>query len=296
MIGKMGAAVRNGLLGIGVALASAGAALAQGTVGVPHPGQMNLSEPATPVMERLVALHTGLLWIITVITLFVLALMVYVMVKFRASANPVPSQTTHHTLLEVAWTVLPIFILIGIAIPSFRLLYFMDRTFEAGMTVKVVAHQWYWTYEYQDLKTAKNEVVSFDSYMLKKDDWAKLPDADKRTRPWLLAVDNELVVPVDTNVRVLVASTDVMHSWAVPAFGVKQDAIIGRTNETWFKATKEGVFYGQCSQICGKDHAYMPIAVRVVSKAEFEKWSAARKTAGFAAPAPAIEIAAVAPR
>jgi cytochrome c oxidase subunit 2 len=202
------------------------------------------------------------------------------MVRFRASANPTPTTTTHNTLVEVAWTVIPIIILVGIAIPSFRLLYYMDRTKEAGLTIKVTANQWFWVYEYPDQK------IEYESRMLQKGDWDKLSDTDKVNRPYLLAVrdNNELVVPANVSVRVLITSADVMHSWAVPAFGVKQDAVIGRTNETWFNVTKEGLYYGQCSQICGNDHSKMPIAVRAVSKADFDKWVASKQKSASAAP------------
>jgi cytochrome c oxidase subunit 2 len=185
---------------------------------------------------------------------------------------------THNTLLEVAWTVLPIIILIVIAIPSFKLLYFMDKTSDPGLTIKITGMQWNWKYEYPDHK------IEIEAFMLKEADWAKLSPAEKERRPRLLAVDNELVVPVNTNVRFYVTSTDVMHSWAVPAFGVKNDAMIGRLNEGWFNVRKEGLYYGQCSQICGKDHAFMPIAVRVVSKADFDKWLATNKKAAIPAP------------
>ena len=274
-----------GLLGLGLASLFAGGAWAE-FVDLPHKGQMNLHEPATPVMERLVSLHTGLLWVISVITLFVMGLMAYVMVRFRASANPTPTTTTHNTLVEVAWTVIPIIILVGIAIPSFRLLYYMDRAKEVGLTVKVTGNQWFWVYEYPDLK------IEYESRMLQKADWEKLSPEGKENRPWLLAVqDNqELVVPAGVNVRVLITSADVMHAWAVPAFGVKQDAIIGRNNETWFNVTREGLYYGQCSQICGNLHSQMPIAVRAVSKADFDKWVASRQKS--AAVAPATEVAA----
>lgn len=268
-----------GLLGLGLASLFAGAAWAE-FVDLPHKGQMDLHEPATPVMERLVALHTGLLWVISIITVFVMGLMAYVMVRFRASANPTPTTTTHNTLVEVAWTVIPIIILVGIAIPSFRLLYYMDRAKEVGLTVKVTANQWFWVYEYPDQK------IEYESRMLQKADWEKLSAQDKERRPWLLAVqDNqELVVPANVNVRVLITSADVMHAWAVPAFGVKQDAVIGRHNETWFNVTKEGLYYGQCSQICGNLHSYMPIAVRAVPKADFDKWVASRQKAAGVAP------------
>jgi cytochrome c oxidase subunit 2 len=284
MMGRTRTLALAGLFGPGVASLFAGGAWAQ-FVDLPHRGQMNLHEPATPVMEHLVALHTGLLWVIGLITLFVLVLMIYVFVRFRESANPTPTTTTHNALIEVAWTIIPVIILVGIAIPSFRLLYFMDRTKEAGLTIKVTAHQWYWTYEYPDLK-----IDPIDSYMIKPDEWEKLPDAEKQTRPRLLAVDNTLIVPANVNVRVLITSTDVMHAWTVPAFGIKQDAIIGRTNETWFSVLKEGLYYGQCSQICGKDHAFMPIAVKAVSKAEFDKWVASQQKS--AAVAPATDVAA----
>jgi cytochrome c oxidase subunit 2 len=156
--------------------------------------------------------------------------------------------------------------------------------------VKVTANQWYWTYEYPDHK-----LEPIESRMIKEEDWKKFSDADKRIKPRLLAVDNVLVVPANVNVRVLVTSNDVMHAWTVPAFGIKQDAIIGRTNETWFNVTKEGLYYGQCSQICGKDHAYMPIAVRAVSKAEFDKWLAGQKKATLGVPGTVADARSAAP-
>lgn len=284
MMGRTRTLALAGLFGLGLGSLFAGGAWAE-FVDLPHRGQMNLHEPATPVMQQLVALHTGLLWVIAVITLFVMALMAYVMVRFRESANPTPTTTTHNTIVEVAWTVIPVIILVGLAIPSFRLLYFMDRTKEAGLTIKVTAHQWYWTYEYPDLK-----IEAIDSRIVPEDAWKKFSDDEKRDRPRLLAVDSPLVVPANVNVRVLITSTDVMHSWAVPAFGVKQDAVIGRSNETWFNVLKEGLYYGQCSQICGNEHAYMPIAVKAVSKAEFDKWVASQGKS--AAAAPATDVAA----
>jgi cytochrome c oxidase subunit II len=261
-------------------IAFPGLAFAQDTdfVDLPHYGQLNLHHPVTKIMDDIVSLHNLLLVIISIITVFVLALLVYVMVRFRASRNPVPSQVTHNTMLEVAWTVVPIIILIIIAIPSFKLLYFMDRTTEPGLTIKITGKQWNWQYEYPDLK------IDFEAFMVKEADWQKLSPAEKERRPRLLAVDNEMVVPVDTNVRFYVTSTDVMHSWAVPAFGVKHDAMIGRLNQGWFNVRKIGLYYGQCSQICGSGHAYMPIAVRVVSKADFEKWVASKKAAALPAP------------
>jgi cytochrome c oxidase subunit 2 len=193
--------------------------------------------------------------LITVITLFVLALLVYVVVKFNAKANPVPSKTTHNTLIEVAWTLIPVLILVGIAVPSFRLLFLQLDLPKADLTVKATGKQWYWSYSYPD-----NGKFEFDSLMV----------ADKQPR--LLGVDNEMVVPVNKVIRVQTTGADVIHAFAVPAFGIKIDSIPGRLNETWFKATKTGTYYGQCSELCGKDHAFMPIAVRVVSDQEFAEW------------------------
>ncbi len=231
-------------------------------------------QPAvTPVAERIHEFHHVVLIIITLIAVFVLGLLVYVMVRFNAKSNPTPSRTTHNTLVEVLWTVLPIMILVGIAIPSFKLLYFMDRTSKPDMTLKVTGHQWYWSYEYPD-----NGKIAFDSLIIPSD---QLKPGQKR----LLEVDNRVVVPVNTNVRVLITSDDVIHSWAVPAFGVKTDANPGHLNETWFRVEKPGVYYGQCSELCGINHGFMPIAVEAVSKAEFQKWVAA-KTKKAAADAP----------
>jgi cytochrome c oxidase subunit 2 len=207
------------------------------------------------VMEEMIWFHNWLLVIITVITLFVLGLLVAVVVKFNARANPVPSRTTHNTLIEVAWTLIPVLILVGIAVPSFRLLFQELDVPKADLTIKATGKQWYWSYAYPD-----NGKFEFDSLLA----------ADKQPR--LLGVDNEVVVPVNKVVRVQVTGADVIHSFAVPAFGIKIDAIPGRLNETWFKATKTGMFYGQCSELCGRDHAFMPIAVRVVSDQEFAAW------------------------
>ena len=242
-----------GLAVAGVALVSCGAAFAE--LGQPAPWEYKLQEAATPVMERITSFHDFLLWLITAITLFVLALLVIVVVKFNAKANPVPSKTTHNTLIEVAWTLLPVLILVGIAVPSFRLLFEELDVPKADLTIKATGKQWYWSYAYPD-----NGKFEFDSLLA----------TDKQPR--LLAVDNEMVVPVNKVVRVQTTGADVIHSFSIPAFGIKIDAIPGRLNETWFKATKVGMFYGQCSQLCGKDHAFMPIAVRVVSDQEFAAW------------------------
>ena len=251
-IGRLGTQLA-GLVVAGMALVAAGPASAE--MGQPAPWEHTLQEAATPVMENIIWFHNFLLVLITVITLFVLALLVIVVVKFNARANPVPSKTTHNTLIEVAWTLIPVLILVGIAVPSFRLLFLELDVPKPDLTVKVTGKQWYWSYAYPD-----NGKFEFDSLL------------DKDKQPRLLGVDNEMVVPVNKVVRIQTTGADVIHSFAVPAFGVKIDSIPGRLNESWFKATKTGVFYGQCSELCGKDHAFMPIAVRVGSDQEFATW------------------------
>ena len=242
-----------GFAAAGVALAAGGTASAE--LGQPAPWEARLQEAATPVMENIVWFHNFLLVLITLITLFVLALLVIVVVKFNARANPVPSRTTHNTLIEVAWTLIPVLILVAIAVPSFRLLFEELDVPKADLTIKATGKQWYWSYAYPD-----NGKFEFDSLLAQ----------DKKPR--LLGVDNEMVVPVNKVVRIQTTGADVIHSFAVPAFGIKIDSIPGRLNETWFKATKLGMFYGQCSELCGKDHAFMPIAVRVVNDQEFAAW------------------------
>ena len=237
----------------GVTLATGGAAFAE--VGQPAPWEWTLQQSGSPVMDNIVWFHNFLFVLITLITLFVLALLVVVVVKFNARANPVPSRTTHNTLIEVAWTLVPVLILVGISVPSFRLLFLELDIPKADLTIKATGKQWYWSYAYPD-----NGKFEFDSLMAQ----------DKQPR--LLGVDNEMVVPVNKVVRIQTTGADVIHSFAVPAFGVKIDSVPGRLNESWFKATKTGVFYGQCSELCGKDHAFMPIAVRVVSDQEFATW------------------------
>ncbi|MDP2119743.1 MAG: cytochrome c oxidase subunit II [Hoeflea sp.] len=232
--------------------------------------QMGLQPAATEIMTQIRGFETYTLWFIVPITLFVLALLVYVMIKFRASANPVPSRTSHNSLIEVVWTLGPVVLLLAIAIPSFNLLTAQYSPPPVDMTVKATGYQWYWGYEYQ----TENE-LSFDSLMLQEGDRAGYAKEDLAVYPRLLAVDNELVVPVGKTVRLLVTAADVLHAFAMPAFGVKMDAVPGRLNETWFKADIEGLYYGQCSELCGKDHAYMPIAVRVVSQDQFDAWLAA---------------------
>ena len=212
-------------------------------------------------------------WFITPITIFVTLLLLWVMIRYNKKSNPTPSKTTHNTMIEVVWTVAPIMILIALAIPSFQLLEEqLAPTEEPTMTVKAIGQQWYWEYEYQD-----ESELSFSSYMLTEADRASYGKEDKAKYPRLLVVDNELVVPVGEMIRVLVTadSSGVIHNWAMPAFGVKMDAIPGRNNETWFKATKEGLYYGQCSELCGINHAFMPIGIRVVSRDQFETWQSA---------------------
>jgi cytochrome c oxidase subunit 2 len=233
---------------------------AEAGTGVPSPWQMNFQGAASPVMERITDFHNMLLWIITVISLFVLALMLYVFIRFNAKTNPTPSKTTHNSLLEVLWTVIPILILVGIAVPSFKLLYYSDRAPDAEMTIKAVGHQWYWSYEYPD-----HGDFTFDAIMLEDGELAE-------GQPRLLATDTTVVVPVNTKVRLLVTADDVIHSWAIPSFGVKLDGVPGRVNETWFEVNKEGMYYGQCSELCGTRHGFMPIQVKAVSKDEFAKW------------------------
>ncbi|SDT15531.1 cytochrome c oxidase subunit II [Bradyrhizobium canariense] len=242
-----------GLAVAGVALAAGGTAFAE--LGQPAPWEYKLQGAASPVMENITWFHNFLFVLITLITLFVLALLIIVVVKFNAKANPVPSRTTHNTLVEVAWTLIPVLILVGIAVPSFRLLFEELDVPKADLTIKATGKQWYWSYAYPD-----NGKFEFDSLLAQ----------DKQPR--LLGVDNEVVVPVNKVIRVQVTGADVIHSFAVPAFGIKIDAIPGRLNETWFKATTTGMFYGQCSELCGKDHAFMPIAVRVVSDQDFAAW------------------------
>lgn len=260
--------MRSGFRAFGRWMAPALAALAsaapveaaRAAEGQPDPWQLGLQEAVTPVAADMTLFHDFLLVIIAGITLLVLVLLVYVIARFNEKANPQPSRTTHHTLLEVAWTVVPVLILIVIAIPSFRLMFTQYSYPEADLTIKATGHQWYWSYEYPD-----HESLEFTSTML---------EGDKREadQPRLLAVDNEVVVPKGSTVHVLVTSADVIHSWAVPAFGIKTDAVPGRVIRTWFRAQEEGTFYGQCSELCGQRHAFMPITVRVVSREEFDQW------------------------
>jgi cytochrome c oxidase subunit 2 len=247
----------------------------------PHPWQMNFQPAASPVADRFHEFHNFLLVLITLISVFVLALLLYVIVRFRASRNPTPSRTTHNTTIEVLWTVIPVVILVVMAVPSFKLLYYVDRAHDAEMTVKVTGHQWYWSYEYPD-----NGNFTFDSN--------HVLDADlKPGQLRLLSVDNHIVLPVGTKVRILVTSGDVMHSWFVPPVGVQMYAIPGRLNETWVEVEREGTFYGQCNQICGINHGFMPIEIEAVSKDKFKQWVAeAQKKFARVDGEPSVRVAA----
>ncbi|CAI8392811.1 MAG: cytochrome c oxidase subunit II [Rhizobiales bacterium TMED143] len=225
----------------------------------PKPWQLGFQDAATDNMAQITSFNDFLLVLMAAITLIVLGLMVYVMLRFNAKTNPEPSKTTHNTLVEVVWTVVPILILVIIAIPSFRLLYYQRVLPEADMTIKATGYQWYWGYEYPD-----HGGFAFDSLMLNDD--------ERGDQPRLLATDTAMVVPVNATVRVVVTGADVLHSWAMPAFGVKMDAVPGRLNETWFRAEQTGTFYGQCSELCGVRHAFMPIRVEVVEQEEFASW------------------------
>jgi len=227
------------------------------------PGQLGFMEPATEVMRDIVSFHDYLLIMCIVVSLFVMVLMIYIFIKFNAKANPTPSKTTHHTGLEVVWTIVPIIILLVIAVPSFKLLYLQDVIPKSDLTIKAIGNQWYWTYEYPD-----HGDFSFDSVMLSDE------EAAAAGHPRLLGTDTHIVVPVNKTVRMLITANDVIHAWAMPAFGMKIDAVPGKLNETWFKAEREGMYYGQCSELCGKDHGYMPIMVEVVSEEKYNAWIA----------------------
>jgi len=251
----------------GALFASAGVALAGPLAGLgqPTPWELGLQDAASPVMADIISFHNFVLWIITAITTFVLILLLIIIVRFNARANPVPSRTTHNTPLEILWTIVPVIILVLIAVPSFRLLFLQLDEPTPDLTVKATGKQWFWSYNYPD-----NGNFEFDSLIVADKDL-------KPDQPRLLAVDNEMVVPVNKIVHVLVTGADVIHSFAVPSFGIKIDAVPGRLNETWFKATTVGTYYGQCSELCGKNHAFMPITVRVVNDKDFTAWVADAK-------------------
>jgi cytochrome c oxidase subunit 2 len=239
---------------------TAGTALAQAFEGTSQPWQMGLREAASPTMERINGFHDFLLIVTAAIVVIVMVIMVYIMVRFRASKNPTPSKNTHNTTLEVLWTVIPIVILVIIAVPSFRLLYFADRTVDAELTVKAIGNQWFWSYEYPD-----HDNLTFDAVIVEEED---LQEGQLR----LLTTDNDVVLPVDTNIRILTTATDVIHAFAMPNLGLKLDAVPGRINETWVRIEKEGVYYGMCSELCGSGHGFMPIMIRALSKADYAQW------------------------
>jgi cytochrome c oxidase subunit II len=243
---------------------------AQGVVGAPHAWEMGMQHSYGPIKDRIIDLHNLVLAIITVITVFVAVLLLWIMVRYNARRNPVPSQTSHNTVLEIAWTVVPVLILVVIAIPSFRLIYYQDRTPDPDMTIKVTAHQWYWEYQYPDQGN-----IDIESRFVHDEDL-------KPGQIRLLDVDNQLVIPVGKKIRILTNSTDVIHSFFIPSFGVQRYAIPGRTIETWMEADQVGTFYGECNQICGQDHSRMPISVRAVSESDFKAWAQeAKKSASL---------------
>ena len=229
--------------------------------GISENWQLSFQEPATDLMSDIISFHSYILMpIITGISLLVLGLLLYIMFRFNSKRNVVASTTTHNTVIEILWTVIPVILLIIIAIPSFRLLYVSETIPKADLTIKAIGNQWYWTYEYPDY-----EDIVFDANMLLENELS-----DPKLR--LLETDTQIVVPVNKVVKLQITSADVLHAWTIPAFGVKMDAVPGRLNETWFKANKEGIYYGQCSELCGPKHAFMPINVKVVSESEFNDW------------------------
>jgi len=291
---KGGIGIAGGLKGafyaiLAVLAGAPAAAAAEAGAELPHDWQLGMLPAASPVREHIDALHNELLVIITLITIFVLGLLLYTIVRFNAKNHPVPSKTTHNTLIEVLWTTIPVIILFIIAIPSFKLMFYMDHAQHADMTLKVTGHQWYWSYEYPD-----QGGLAFDSNMMAD------ADAAKAGKPRLLEVDNPIVLPVDTVVRILVTGTDVIHSFFLPAMGVQEYAVIGRVNESWLSIVREGTFYGQCNQICGVNHPFMPIEIKAVSKEDFAKWvvEAKKKFSRNDDAAPklaAVSVAAAAP-
>lgn len=253
--------------GIGAALTALLAGWGLPAAAMPHNFQMGFQSAASPVMEQIEDFHRLLVYIIVAVCLFVLALLVWIVIRYRAGANAVPSRVHHNTLLEVAWTLIPVIILVFIAVPSFRLLYFEAAIPKPDVTIKAIGKQWFWTYEYPGSAAG----FTYDSLGLSD------ADAAKAGKPRLLGVDNPIYVPVNKVVEVDTAGADVIHSWAMPQMGVKMDAVPGRINKTWFKANQTGVFYGQCSELCGARHAFMPIELHVVSEAEYSAWLADSK-------------------
>jgi len=233
-------------------------------IGQAVPWCLNLREPFSSLMEEMVSFHNGLIWLITIISLFVLALLIIIIIRFNEKSNPEPTKTTHNTILEIAWTAIPVLILVIMAVPSLKLLYKADVVPESYMTVKAIGHQWYWSYEYPD-----HGNFTYDAWMVQDAE-----EIEGQDRPFtrLLTTDTQVVIPVGKVIKVQVTSTDVIHSWAVPSLAVKKDSVPGRLNEIWFKADREGIFYGQCSELCGLNHGYMPIEVKAVSESDFLAW------------------------
>lgn len=264
------------IAGAATLMASA-AAFAAGYVDIPKNGQLWLPEPASPTADKIEAFHELLLVIITIISVFVLLLMLYTCWRFRESRNPNPSTTSHNSVIEVIWTVVPVIVLVAIAIPSFRLLYFADHTTKADMTLKIIGNQWYWSYEYPDYGN-----FTFDANLIPRSEIKKGQLAQMDT-------DYPVVLPVGKKIRLLMTSRDVIHSWAISAFGVRLDNVPGRINETWVEIEKPGTYYGFCSELCGAGHAFMPIMVKAVSPADFATWvEKAKKEFARADEAPAV--------
>ncbi|PHQ69013.1 MAG: cytochrome c oxidase subunit II [Sneathiella sp.] len=249
--------------------------------GQPSPWQITFQEAFSPVARDQHEFHDMLMWIIGAITVLVMLLMIYVMVRYNRRANPTPSKTSHNTLIEILWTVVPIIILIVIMIPSLRLLYFGNRIETPDMTIKAVGHQWYWSYEYVD-----EEGIEFDSFIVDEADL-------KPGQPRLLTTDEAIVLPINTNIRILVTAETVIHSWAMPSLGVKMDAVPGRLNETWTRIEKAGMYYGQCSELCGTNHGFMPIMVKAVSKEDYAKWLVEAKKEFASEGTPTIKFAQI---
>ncbi len=267
------------LVAAAATLSGAGDLMAETANGEPHPWGINLQRAYSPVMEGVHHFHNLLLVIIIGVTALVMGILAYVVIRFNAKRNPVPSRTSHNTLLEVVWTAVPIMILVVIAIPSLRLLFYSAKPVDPEMTLKVTGHQWYWTYTYPD-----QDDMTFDSIPIAAEDL-------KAGQPRLLAVDNPVVLPVDTTVQVLITSDDVIHDWAVPSLGLKKDAAPGRINETWVRITEPGTYYGMCSELCGVNHYFMPIQVEALSKEDYLAWTKQAKEQFAAGDKPAASMA-----
>jgi cytochrome c oxidase subunit 2 len=264
------------MAGFVFSLSAAPFARAQEAVGAPRPWEMGMQRSFGPIKDRIIELHDLVLVIITLITLFVGGLLIWVMIRYNSRRNPIPSQTSHNTVIEILWTVIPVLILVVIAIPSFRLIYYQDRTPDPDMTIKVTGHQWYWEFTYPDQGN-----IDIESRYIHDED---LKPGQLR----LLDVDNQVVIPVGKKIRILTSSSDVIHSFFIPALGVQRYAIPGRTIETWLEADQVGTFYGECNQICGQDHSRMPISVKAISEADFKTWVEAAKKSASAATLPKI--------